>query len=173
MSESKESWNVVLYFPRNHQENLPDHQVKIRRLENSKMFQVKLDDGDVKNIDKWTSASSTVNYVVQLTDDPVALTKEEKKENLKRTTKDQYTLKIYKDVYWLMIADPNKYLSNDALQSTQTTLYMSRAYQIQRFNKTGTNRKIHDKNGVFYGVSDVRPINAIRPLSTKYYKSTS
>ena len=178
MSESKESWNLVLYFPHSHQENLPDHQVKIRRAENSEIFQVKLDDGDVKNINNWTATGSE-NYIVQLTGKPLKLTTTEK-INLKRT-KDQYTLKIYKDVYWLLVADPNKYLSNDTLQSTSTyndalkstitTLYMSRADQDKTF-KIRKDTRIHGKDGKFYGVSDVRPINAIRKL-TKYYNSTS
>lgn len=130
------------------------------------MFQVKLDDGDVKNVN-WGGATVEKDYVVQLTGEPIKL---KSTKPLKRT-KDQYTLKIYKGVYWLLIADPNKYLSNDALESTKTTMYMSHAVQNKTFEK-GKDTRIHGKYGKFYGVSDVRPINAIRPL-TKYYNSTS
>jgi len=172
----------VLYFPHSHQENLPDHQVKIRRLENGGMFQVKLDDGDVKNVD-WGAATGEKDLKIQLTSEPIAPENQKDIKNIlnRARTKDQYTLQKIGSGVWLLIADPNKYLSNDTLQSTSTyndalkstitTLYMSRADQDKPF-KMRKDTRIHGKDGMFYGVSEVRPINAIRPL-TKYYKSTS
>ena len=167
MSESKESWNLVLYFP--------DHQVKIRRDAGKKSFTFQLDDQAEKTIPKWLSVTDGQDLTIQLTGDPIKLERGDVKNATFKRAGDQYALKKYKDVWWLQVADPGMYLSNDALESTDTTMYMIRAEQRKPFpeQKKAVNTKIHDKNGKFYGLSEIRPINAIRPLSTMYYNSTS